>query len=311
MTLRPHRRNHAGLIALCAFAALAAQPGYAASLVGSKVSYTSYFPSPGSVLSSLGTQTVADGTTFNDDFEGLHAYFVGDKLVVQNTLPLAFAASAFNGPQFKFSGVGITGASVDAASSPDIKGVLSTTGDSVEANLTGKSPAVGSSLVIDLSSSAPLAGQDVTYTYIFPTDGALDGTLGTKPLVDTTSFLDNNDGIIVAVGPRTITILNLVPLEFAPGAFNGPDLSFSGVKIAGASIDPLSASDFLGALKTTHDSISVNLAGLAPALGHALVIDVNAAPVPEPAAWTIMVMGFGALGLALRRRRARPAAIAA
>jgi hypothetical protein len=34
-------------------------------------------------------------------------------------------------------------------------------------------------------------------------------------------------------------------------------------------------------------------------------------PVPEPAAWTMMILGFGGVGALLRQRRARPATLAA
>lgn len=289
--------------AACAACALLAQPGQAATLVGSQVSYASDFPTLNNVLSSLGTQTVAAGTTFNDTAQGLRSFFVGNQLVIQNTVPLAFAAAAFNGPQFQFSGGGITGATVDPVSSADFHGAVSSEGTSVQANFSAFAPATGSTELIDLASSAPLAGQQVTYNYILPNLGSLNGTLGTAPFVDTTAFFDNNDGVLVAVGANTITILNLVPLTFATGAFNGPNLTFSGIDITGASIDPSSAADFLGQVSTTQHGLTVNFSGLTPALGHALVIDVTAAAAPEPSAWELMIVGFGLVGARLRRRR--------
>jgi hypothetical protein len=284
--------------------AFMAQAGHAATLVGSQVTYTSDFPNPGSVLSSLGTQTVAAGTLFDDTAQGLRSFFVGNQLVIQNTVPLAFATAPFNGPQFQFSG-GIAGASVNAASSADFLGAVSTGADSVQANFSAFTPAVGSTELIDLTSGAPLAGQQVTYDYRLPDLATLHASIGPAPFVDTTAFLDNADGILVAVGANTITIVNLVPLAFAGGAFNGPNLTFSGVDIAGASIDPSSATDFLGQVNTTQHGLTVNFAGLAPALGHALVLDVSAIAVPEPASWALMIVGSGLAGAGLRRRRAQ------
>ena len=51
-----------------------------------------------------------------------------------------------------------------------------------------------------------------------------------------------------------------------------------------------------------------NDAGLA--LGHSVgqfgILSGNFAAVPEPGTWLTMLVGFGFIGLALRRRRARP-----
>lgn len=75
-----------------------------------------------------------------------------------------------------------------------------------------------------------------------------------------------------------------------------PDMSISG--LAGGNL--VIGGD--GTLTTTADaapfqSVVVTLVTLAPP------INVQLAPVPEPAIWLIMVTGFGAVGVALRRRR--------
>jgi hypothetical protein len=304
------RRSKAGLIIGVAIAALTATSGQAGTLVGSTVTYQSFFPAQGSILSSLGTQTVANATRFDDPVGGITSYFAGDQLIIRNNEALAFAATAFNGPQFVFGTGGLTGATIDPASSSDLLGAVASTSDSVQANFSALSPALGSSLIVDLASGTPLQGQPLTYNYLLPGAGNVAESLGTAPLVDTTSFLDDNDGILVSIGAKTITVVNLEPLAFAAGAFNGPDLTFSGVHITGAQIDPTSSADFLGALRKTSDSVSINFSGLAPAAGHSLVIDISAvSAVPEPANWAAMLLGFGMAGAMIRRRRASAAAL--
>ena len=130
-------------------------------------------------------------------------------------------------------------------------------------------------------------------------------TLGSATQVPTTTFVDSGDGILVAIGSNTITILNLVPLAFAAASFNGPTLTFAGVDLTGASIDPISSSDFLGAVTSDAHRLSIDFSGFSPGVGHTLVIDVSAiSAVPEPASWSLMIAGFGAAGAMLRRRRA-------
>ena len=126
--------------------------------------------------------------------------------------------------------------------------------------------------------------------------------LGTRTLGTGTYFVDPADGITVAIGANTITVINDVAAAFANGAFNGPDLVFSGVNILSAAIDPVSAADFLGAVSSTSDSIAINFSGLNPALGHALVIDVGSS-VPEPNSLLLLVGALAALGMARRRWR--------
>ena len=274
-----------------------------ASLLGAGVTYQSLFPDTHTVLNNLGTQTVSPLTTFADTQNGLTSFFIGNQLVVENTSPLAFAGGSFNGPQFTFSNGGLTGATVNAASSADFQGIVSATGSSVQTNFSALAPALGSTLTIDLASGAPLAGQQVGYKYFVPTAASLQEDLGTQALRSGTFFVDNADGITVVVGADAITIINDSPLAFANGAFNGPDLVFSGVGIADAAIDPVSAADFKGTLSFTPDSIAVNFANFVPLAGHALVIDV--ATVPEPGSLWLLALPLAGLAWASRSRLSR------
>ena len=307
------------MMTAAAAAAFMAAPGQAATtLVGADVTYNSYLN--GGLLSSLGTKTVADGTTFTDGADGLRSFFLNQAfVVVQNTSPLAFSSTAFNGPEFLFS-KGIADATLDAINtSPDFKGPVTAFGSGFAINYTGLTPSLGSSEFVEISGAFPLGGQLGTYDYLLPNAQTVSGGQGPVVIVPTTNFVDQNDGILVAINSSTITILNLEALAFAGGSFNGPDLTFAGLDIADAVIDPSSAPDFLGVVGHGQHDVSVTFSGLNPALGHALVIDISAAPfgslippvagVPEPAAWSLMIVGFGAAGGLLRRRRRRvPAA---
>ena len=82
-----------------------------------------------------------------------------------------------------------------------------------------------------------LAGQPVSYSYLLPSTNSVQENLGTQTLESGTYFVDTAEGITVAIGASTITVINDVPLGFAAGAINGPNLVFSGVDIASAAID--------------------------------------------------------------------------
>jgi hypothetical protein len=270
------------------------------------VSYAYLFPNQASQLDNLGTKTVTPTTTFTDTQNGITSYFLGNQLVIQNTSPLAFAAAAFNGPQITFGNGGLTGATIDPASSADFTGALTSSGNTVQANFAAFAPALGSTMTIDLASGGALAGQPVSYSYLLPSTNSVQENLGTQTLQSGTYFVDIAEGITVAIGASTITVINDVPLGFAAGAFNGPDLIFSGVDIAGAAIDPISAADFLGTVATTPDGIAINFAGLFPAVGHAEVIDLTF--VPEPGTALLLAAALAAFALVRRRHAVRPTA---
>jgi hypothetical protein len=293
-------RREWAFAALTAAALLGSTGAASASLLGAPVSYQYFYPDTTTVANALGPQIVTPLTTFTDSLNGLRAFFIGGQLVIENTTSLPFLTATFNGPQLSFAAANLTGASVNAASSPDLPGTLSATASAVQVNFQSLTPTLGSTMTIDLASAGALAGQQVGYQYRYPTTGTVSQDLGTQTLTSGTFFVDTVDGVTVVIDADTITVINDVALPFNAGAFNGPDLVFSGVHILGASIDPISATDFLGTLSTTADSIAIDFAGLTPGLGHAMVIDV-ASSVPEPG--MLLLLGGAIAGLGWARRR--------
>ena len=165
---RGRRKRRRAAAALACIGLLGSAGTASASLIGAQVSYQSLFPNTQTVLNAGGTQTVTPLTTFNDTQNGLTSFFIGNKLV-DNTSPLAFATAAFNGPQVSFANGGLIGATVDPTSSTDFIGVLSSTGNSVQTSFQAKTPALGSTMTVDLASNSTLAGQQVGYKYLLPT----------------------------------------------------------------------------------------------------------------------------------------------
>ena len=96
---------------------------------------------------------------------------------------------------------------------------------------------------------------------------------------------------------------------FSNYAFNGwvlSDQSNNLAAITGVTINPAST---LGGFNQSNvswsaDSISVNWSGLSFTSETILLLDVTFAStaVPEPGTWAMMLIGFGAMGLYLRRR---------
>jgi PEP-CTERM motif len=96
-----------------------------------------------------------------------------------------------------------------------------------------------------------------------------------------------------------------------PDVFTGFGFVFFGnVDITNVTVDPASMfSPVAGGLTFAATDIFVNLAGKAPSVGEALILDVTTGTVPsvpEPSTWAMMALGFGFLGL-LGYRKTRSA----
>jgi PEP-CTERM motif len=140
------------------------------------------------------------------------------------------------------------------------------------------------------------------------------------PVVPVDYLEDSLTLTTISVGDTQITITNdaaglfcYFPTGCIPDAFSGYGFFFSsGVDITDVKVDSGSSSDFQpvlpGGLSWTATSITVNVNGDNLAVGDELILDVTTAgggppPVPEPATWAMVLLGFAGLGLVGYRRR--------
>jgi len=113
-------------------------------------------------------------------------------------------------------------------------------------------------------------------------------------------------------GPLTFTPTgaDLFAIQYNNGAFNGfayvDNFSFQGgnyqLNIQGGS---LSVYEILGGQPTFNSLVNgyINIGNAAVTGKTAYNLSVNTPAVPEPATWAMMLLGFGAVGVAMRRNR--------
>lgn len=123
---------------------------------------------------------------------------------------------------------------------------------------------------------------DDTYTpFTIATNGSLSGTLSTVG-VDVANDVD-----FTLARVEGNTLVDFFPLAVTPGGGNPDALEF------GFFIDrPIVAGTY-----------ALRVAGNRPGANGSYSGTLSFSPVPEPAAWAMMLFGFGAVGFAMRRRR--------
>lgn len=156
-----------------------------------------------------------------------------------------------------------------------------------------------------------LAAPASAATFLFTFDGTTIDASGTLTTEDTPTaqggFLIT--GITGTVGTAAITGL------LAPGTFGGNDnllfvgrdplLSFGGFSFTADGSNNIFASSILGGfgLLRPDDTFVAGTFSITPA-----VIPPPVGAIPEPGTWALMLLGFGFVGAALRRRKATVAA---
>jgi len=139
-----------GVVALSA-----APPAKADHLIGAQVSYKYLFPDTSTVGFSIGPQTISSSTSIADPFSELITTFTSTEIII-TSLPGGFAPDPFNGPQYLFSGVTISGVSIDPASAAGFFATVPTfTANQISVNFGGGvSVPFGSTLILDVTSSS-------------------------------------------------------------------------------------------------------------------------------------------------------------
>lgn len=133
----------------------------------------------------------------------------------------------------------------------------------------------------------PTAKANTSFQFSF----SLRNPLDSNPTSSFTNFKYSLDDVSVAGTPDSITFYTVSSLGLFDLAFGNTILSFYG--------DDIGSTGFLDFPKAYSFTSAVNGNNSAGGLGFLTVTSA----VPEPATWAMMVLGFGAMGMAMRRRR--------
>ncbi len=164
----------------------------------------------------------------------------------------------------------------------------------------------GAALVAALASTtanAQLAGDSISVAYNFPSLGnnyfnysASPSTFTVGNGVESTLTVDGFQ-MPIDFSASALT-LTMPSVSWSTSAFNGPvftDLTRLFPTVTGASgID-------LSRISVTGNQLAINWNGMSFGEGDRVVLSF-AGGVPEPTTWALLILGFGAIGVALRRR---------
>jgi len=143
------------ILATLGVVAISAAPPAKADLIGAQVSYKDLFPDTSTVAFSIGPQTISSSTSIVDPFSELITTFTSTEIIITAEAG-GFAKAAFNGPQYLFSGVTISGVSIDPASAAGFFATVPTfTANQISVNFgDGVSVTPFSTLILDVTSTS-------------------------------------------------------------------------------------------------------------------------------------------------------------
>lgn len=173
-----------------------------------------------------------------------------------------------------------------------------------------KKLAIGiSALLASAPALAQFTGDTVNGTYKYPDNTTVFINLGNQVVSPTATFtfLTGTPNTTAVVGASTITLSFSGTGDFTGATFNGvtitdlTDSDIIGVELGSSNVAGFDASR----LSFTSNSVSLNLASLSTTSDSSIVANVlfAASAVPELATWAMMLIGFGGIGLAMRRGR--------
>ena len=167
--------------------------------------------------------------------------------------------------------------------------------------------------------AADLTGTNVDVTWLFPDASTIYATqtFAVGPGVELTcpgggvggglcsGFVDSST---IDLGVDTLALaITGGTAPWSGAAFNGYE--FSGLSAGGLWSGYSLTTNFAGLdasrISFTPDAVRVNMQGIAPSQGQSFTITLLSAAVPEPATWAMMLVGFGAVGVSMRRHKRR------
>lgn len=167
--------------------------------------------------------------------------------------------------------------------------------------------AVACALASSPASAAGLLGASVTGRLLYPDVNTTFSNPTTTTLGADVEFLPGSFGALgsIDIGDNTITFFsNLVNGSYGNASFNGYRLDFAGINITSLTVAP--GSTFTPLDYFIQDgAVLFNVSGQTPGGGFTVFNVTSAAvgnTVPEPATWALLILGFGAVGGAMRRR---------
>lgn len=152
--------------------------------------------------------------------------------------------------------------------------------------------------------NAQLIGDTISVAYNFPSLGNNYGNFSASPStftvgngVESTMTVDGFVQMPIDFSASALTIA-MPSVSWTGSSFNGPvftNLSHLFPTVTGASgID-------LSRISVSGNQLAINWSGMEFTQGDRVTLSF-AGGVPEPATWALLILGFGAIGVAMRRR---------